>query len=175
MAAVPNMSLRYCPRCGAQDFHSKSEKHHVCGKCDFTLYQNVAAAAGAFIRVQDEILVIERGEDPGKGQYDVPGGFIDHNESLEDGLAREVREELGIQAQSMRYIAGFPNQYFFKDVLYHTMDVFFEISLLEKPQLKINENEVNRVEWLKVTELPADKFAFPSVRRVINQFFVNND
>lgn len=43
--------------------------------------------------------------------WDMPGGFVDPDESLEGSLGRELQEELGVEATSFKYIASNPNRY----------------------------------------------------------------
>jgi len=45
---------------------------------------------------QDGILFTVRTKEPGLGQLNFPGGFVDHNESLEQALVREIHEELSL-------------------------------------------------------------------------------
>ena len=54
-------------------------------------------AVGAFIFDRDgHILLVERGTPPAKGQWSVPGGKLEMNETLAQAVAREVREETGL-------------------------------------------------------------------------------
>jgi 8-oxo-dGTP diphosphatase len=54
-------------------------------------------AVGAFIFDREgRVLLVERGKDPGKGLWTVPGGRLEPRETLAQAVAREVREETGL-------------------------------------------------------------------------------
>ena len=50
-----------------------------------------------------ELLVVTRNRDPAKGTWDLPGGFLDPGETYEQGLRRELREELNLDIFALRY------------------------------------------------------------------------
>ena len=60
---------------------------------------------GAVIIEGGEILLIKRGNEPGAGQWTLPGGIVELGESLEDAVRREVFEECGIKVE-IQYLAG---------------------------------------------------------------------
>jgi ADP-ribose pyrophosphatase YjhB (NUDIX family) len=53
----------------------------------------------AVISREDEVLLIKRGKPPDKGKWVVPGGHVKYNESPENTLLREVREETGLEVE----------------------------------------------------------------------------
>ncbi|GAM76290.1 molybdopterin-guanine dinucleotide biosynthesis protein mobB [Vibrio ishigakensis] len=91
----------YCPKCGAETLMSEQSRKYSCSECDFLFFQNVAAATMAVVTQFNEgklwLLVATRAKDPGKGLYDLPGGFVDPDESAEQALERELLEEIGVK------------------------------------------------------------------------------
>jgi 8-oxo-dGTP diphosphatase len=57
---------------------------------------------GALIFEGDRILLVERGREPLKGQWSLPGGAVETGERLEEAIAREVLEETGLQVKPVQ-------------------------------------------------------------------------
>jgi ADP-ribose pyrophosphatase YjhB (NUDIX family) len=62
---------------------------------------------GALIFNRDKILLVERGNDPLKGYWSLPGGVLEIGETLEEGIVREVREETGLEVQPLKVLEIF--------------------------------------------------------------------
>ena len=89
----PLAQFLYCPECGSPHFKVNNEKSKKCTDCGFVYYFNPSAATVALIlNEKNELLVCRRAKEPAKGTLDLPGGFIDMNETGEEGVAREVLE-----------------------------------------------------------------------------------
>lgn len=54
-----------------------------------------------------EVLLINRGNEPYKGKWAVPGGFIEMDEELEDAVARELEEETGLTSVKLEQMRVF--------------------------------------------------------------------
>ena len=74
---------------------------------------------------RNELLVCRRAKEPAKGTLDLPGGFIDMNETGEEGVSREVWEETGLKVEKATYQFSLPNIYIYSGFPVHTLDMFF--------------------------------------------------
>jgi len=76
----------------------------VCERCGWRWHANPLPAAAVLLeraRVEGEtdILLLRRAVDPGRGDWDLPGGYLDPGESFEAGARREAAEEAGIDVE----------------------------------------------------------------------------
>jgi 8-oxo-dGTP pyrophosphatase MutT (NUDIX family) len=156
---APNL---YCVKCAQPSLLKQGEKAFLCTLCGFVYFHNVAAAVCAVIVCDQQILLVQRAQRPSKGKLDFPGGFVDYNESNEQALTRELLEELQLPIDNMRYLFSYPNRYLYQDVLYSTLDSFFEIHLHTKPALVLQYEEVSRYLWLDVSSVNVKELAFVS-------------
>jgi 8-oxo-dGTP diphosphatase len=56
---------------------------------------------GALLFDRDRILLVERGKEPLKGYWSLPGGVLESGETLEEGVIRELREETGLEVKPL--------------------------------------------------------------------------
>lgn len=165
------MIFRYCPNCRSANVEFPNNVRFFCNDCEFTYYHNIAAAVAVIFRCEDKILFTIRNMQPDKGKLDLPGGFIDPNETAEKAACREVREELGldIQPSDLEYVTTQPNDYLYRNVPYRTMDIFYQCSL-EGSQIEvIARDEIASLKWISVSEIDLNQIGFVSVRNVISQ------
>ena len=83
----------YCPVCGSKHFDQQNFKSKKCQNCGFEYYTNPSAATAAFIiNNEGQLLVLTRKKEPAKGTLDLPGGFCDIGETLEQGNGTHRRQ-----------------------------------------------------------------------------------
>jgi ADP-ribose pyrophosphatase YjhB (NUDIX family) len=142
-----------------------------CEACGFELYMNPAAAvAGVIVDPQERMVVLVRGKEPGKGLWDLPGGFVDPGETAEEALAREIREEVGLEVTAMRYLGSWPNIYHYGGIAYRTLDFGFACEAAGVERARPTESEVEQVLLLEPAQVDLGRFAFPSVGRIAGEF-----
>lgn len=160
----------YCPSCGKKNFFEKKSKMFECSNCSFTFFKNVASAVGVIIHCNGKILLTRRAKAPGKGLLDIPGGFCEENETPEKTAKREIKEELNLNISELSYFVSFPNRYPYKDILYHTMDLIYTCNLNSFPDLTVDDEEINHIEWFDKKEIPINKIAFSSIKKALKLF-----
>ena len=156
--------LKYCPKCGNETLNWDGEKKWSCSNCDYVLFHNVAGAVAVIIKHQDEILFTRRNQEPKKGKLDLAGGFVDPKESAEETCVRELFEEMKINVDlsQLKYLASLPNTYEYKNVLYNTIDLFYEYNLSEKVGFELELSEISETIWIKKDQINLEDIAFDS-------------
>jgi ADP-ribose pyrophosphatase YjhB (NUDIX family) len=161
----PTELFRFCPRCAAPRPSENVGKTPLkCSACELTFYFNPTVAGACFIfDPQGRVLTIRREKEPSAGKLGVPGGFIDFGESAEDGMRREVREEVGLKIDRVRFVVSFPNLYHYRDVVYPVVDLYFAADAID-PGAAIRGDAVAGIEWRELADLPDAEIAFESMR-----------
>ena len=156
--------LKYCPKCGNETLNWDGEKKWSCSNCDYVLFHNVAGAVAVIIKHQDEILFTKRNQEPKKGKLDLAGGFVDPKESAEETCIRELFEEMKIKVDlsQLKYLASLPNTYEYKNILYNTIDLFYEYELSEKVGFELELSEISETIWIKKDQINLEDIAFDS-------------
>ncbi|GAB4244895.1 MAG: hypothetical protein OHK005_09980 [Candidatus Methylacidiphilales bacterium] len=164
---APWERFRHCPACGSGAVEARTPPQLVCRSCGFHFYFNPAVAAAALIiDEEDRVLLLRRQREPRKGYWALPGGFVDMGERVEDGLRREIREEVGLEPEQFLFVASFPNQYPFKGVTYPVLDFFFE-TRVSSVELKLDLEEASEHRWVRREEINLEEIAFPSLQGAI--------
>jgi ADP-ribose pyrophosphatase YjhB (NUDIX family) len=153
----------YCPQCGVDALESLDNKLYGCSRCGHTYFHNTAVAVSAVIEHEGRIAWITRAREPGAGLLDLPGGFVERDESLEEAVLRETREETGFTPCEPRYLFSIPNRYIFHGVRYSTVDVFFGCRLLDSGHFVPND-EASNLEWMRPESVDLGRIAFESTR-----------
>ena len=126
MHTHPLSSLSYCPRCGQKGLEHVHGRAIHCPSCDLTYFHNVASAVACFVLDEaGRLLTVRRARDPEKGTLDLPGGFVDPEETVDDAVRRELREETGLEATEVRLLFSIPNVYPYSGVDVYTADLFY--------------------------------------------------
>ncbi len=158
----------FCPVCGSQHFDLQNQKSMRCQHCDFSMYVNPSAAVAAFIvNDREELLVTIRAKDPEKGSCDLPGGFVDEEESAEEALIRELHEELGIDVKELEYLFSLPNQYLYSGWTIPTLDLFFRVKI-GTDIVPVAADDVAACAFVPLDQLDPRQFGLRSIRNAVS-------
>ncbi len=96
------MNKKFCPRCGArlQRREFEGRERDWCPACRQAVYDNpLPASAAVVINGRQELLLVQRSVEPGRGKWCLPGGFQETGETPEECTLRELREETGLEGR----------------------------------------------------------------------------
>ena len=166
--------FRFCPKCGSAAFVENNEKSKRCTDCGFVYYFNASSATVAFIlNDKEELLVCRRAKEPKKGTLDLAGGFVDRFETGEEGVAREVLEETGLEVVDAKYLFSLPNTYLYSGFLVHTLDQFFRCRVKDDSCLGAMDDVADAF-WVPLQEVNPEEFGLDSVREGVKRFLKEN-
>ncbi len=97
-------SILFCPRCGTAvqvEFHY-GQQRPVCPACAWMHFADPKVAAAVLVERNGRILLVQRANDPYKGLWTLPAGFVNAGEDPAAAAARECLEETGLTV----YITG---------------------------------------------------------------------
>ena len=161
--------FKYCPCCGSENFEQHNIKSKHCRDCDFVYYINPSAAVAAFIlNSKNELLVCTRKKEPAKGTFDLPGGFIDYNETAEQAIAREIKEELGGEIVNAEYLFSLPNDYLYSNLTVPTMDLFYLCKLKDDDDLH-PADDVAEFQFMPLATINPEKFGLNSIKKAVER------
>lgn len=103
------VQYRYCPNCASKLKERDFEGHAklACPSCSFVYWNNPIVVGVALIPSLDggSIVLVERGLEPKKGMYCLPGGFGETGEHPEGTAKREAGEEVNLDIEIDRLLA----------------------------------------------------------------------
>ena len=105
------------------------------------------------IITNNRILLVERGQDPLKGYWSLPGGAVETGERLEQALRREVREETGLEVETIALIEVFER--IMSDTAGQTEYHFVLMDYLCRPAggVLCAADDASRCEWFERDEI----------------------
>ena len=161
--------MNFCSNCG----HKTAEKiplgdhqvRRVCTQCNTIHYVNPKVICGALALWQDKVLLCRRAIEPRYGLWTLPAGYMELFETMEQGAARETREEAEaeVNIQQLYCMYNIPR--------------IGQIYVLFKAELVDGEfgagEETIESRLFSEDEIPWNDLAFPSVERTLRHYFAD--
>jgi ADP-ribose pyrophosphatase YjhB (NUDIX family) len=102
--------MKYCPRCAKELItrHEGGRDRLACPdpECKFVHFGDFSIGVGGVVLRDSKVLLIRRGHEPGRGWWQMPGGYAEHDEPVNLAVEREVHEEAGVRARVVE-VLGF--------------------------------------------------------------------
>jgi len=93
--------INYCPQCGSklEEQERFGRLRPTCPQCEWIFFPDPKVAAAVLVERDGEILLVRRMNNPKKGLWTLPAGFIDAGEDPVEAAERECKEETGLQVK----------------------------------------------------------------------------
>jgi NAD+ diphosphatase len=137
---------RHCGCCGAPTVPHAADRAVECPDCRLVFYPRIAPVIMGLVYRRNELLLTRK---PGyaPGRYTVVAGFVEAGESLEQCLAREVAEEVGVSIRNPRYFGSqpwpFPN----------SLVMAFSAEWVDG-EVRPDQTELEEARWFAIDALP---------------------
>ena len=96
----------YCSECSApvnlEIPEGDTKNRAVCTNCGTIFYENPKIVAGCLLVWENKILLCKRANEPRSGFWTLPAGFMENNETVEEGALRETMEEAGATSKNVK-------------------------------------------------------------------------
>jgi ADP-ribose pyrophosphatase YjhB (NUDIX family) len=153
------MKISFCIECGGA-LTAASSTEYRCPN-GHIYWNNPRAAASLLLAKDGKILFALRKDEPAKGKYDLPGGFVEQNETADAAAIRELYEETGINAKNIEYVTSVANNYTENT---YTCDLIYVATEWDGNPTAADDAE--SLEWHDPELVDSDQFAWPQYRGV---------
>ncbi len=134
--------------------------------CEICAFNNPKATVTAIIIKGNKLLVLKRNEEPFKGKWDLPGGYMSGNiESAEEALKRELKEEFGIDNIKLTFIRSTTGSAQWKNKNYATFNNFYLTEI--EGEIKLNE-ENSEYTYVDLKDINPKDNAFESNQEMVS-------
>lgn len=98
--------VNYCPRCGTSVVLEQcfGQIRPVCPQCGWIHFVDPKVAAAVLVEQEGRVLLVRRVNEPFRGLWTLPAGFINGGEDPAEAAARECLEETGLVVQVRRVL-----------------------------------------------------------------------
>lgn len=135
----------------------------VCTACERILYENPVPATAAVVFENDgAVLLVKRNVEPKKGQWCLPGGFIEVDETPEAGCLRELKEETNLSGRIDRLLGVYVSD----SVIYKAVLIVGYLVRDAEGRVEAGDDS-DEARFFTLAEMPP--LAFASHRKVLEQ------
>ena len=157
-----DVDVKFCPRCGAEVAHEDKfgMLRPVCPQCEWIHFVNPKVAAAVLIEKDGRVLLVRRANEPYRGLWTLPAGFVNGNEDPAEAAARECLEETGLNVHVTRVldvIAGREHKRGADFIIVYLAEVVSGELMAD--------DDADAAEWFARSELPP--LAFQATQKIL--------
>jgi ADP-ribose pyrophosphatase YjhB (NUDIX family) len=116
-----------------------------CEECSQVIWQNPKPVAWVLVQKGEEYLLVKRANQPDKGEWDIPGGFLELDEAFEEAAVRELKEETGVEINADK-IEKYDTISFSRSEN-HVVGVVFHTAISEVSELEAQDDAEEAQFW----------------------------
>jgi NAD+ diphosphatase len=158
---------RFCGSCGSPTALKPGERAMHCTACGHLSYPRISPAVIVAV-IRGERILLARARRFPPGLHSVLAGFVEPGETLEECVAREVREETGIEVRNLRYFASQPWPF------PHSLMVAFTAEHASG-EITVDPAEIVEASWYSADSLPRLPDPITVARKLIDWFAAGAD
>jgi 8-oxo-dGTP diphosphatase len=166
MGAMTLPDFNFCPRCGSPVVHQErfGKVRPVCPQCGWIHFIDPKVAAAVLVVRDERVLLVRRVNEPFRGLWTLPAGFVNGGEDPAEAAERECMEETGLTVRVTRVFEIVPGRE-------HPRGADFVIVYLADMlggEMKADD-DADAVEWFARENLPP--LAFRATQKVLQSFY----
>ncbi|HEY2954791.1 MAG TPA: NUDIX domain-containing protein [Candidatus Eisenbacteria bacterium] len=141
-----------------------------CERCRYLMYDYPRPCAGVVVVKGGEVLVLRRAHRPRRGFLDIPGGFMDAGESIEDAARRELREETGLTVGALEWLGFYWDRYYLRGFGYFPTMNFYYLARWRSGAPHAADDAAS-AQWVPAGKLggPGQRLAWTHMRQVFRE------
>ncbi len=157
---------QYCSQCGTPTQPHPKDRARVCPECGLQSFPRLSPAIIVLVERGREFLLARSPRFP-HGRYSIIAGFVEPGETLEEAVAREVREEVDLEVDDIRYFGSQPWPFPNSLMLGFT-------ACYAGGEIRIDEDEIEDAGWYTPDNLPDLPDHISISRRLIDAFLAKH-
>ncbi|HAJ32977.1 MAG TPA: NUDIX hydrolase [Candidatus Atribacteria bacterium] len=160
-----NLSIKFCPYCGYKLIRKMLEGRErlYCSRCERIYYENPTPVVAVIVRDDSgKILLIKRKIEPCKGEWALPSGFMETEETPTQAALRELAEETGLKGKYKKLIGVYSNK---SEIHGYLVTIIYEAEIVGGELCAGDDAE--EAEFFAVNQLP--HLAFQSHREALGE------
>lgn len=153
---------QFCGRCGSTTEEQPGERAKICPKCGFISYPRICPAVITAVLKDNKILLAHAKAFRGN-LHSLIAGFLEPGETLEEGVKREILEEVSIKVKNIKYFGSQPWPY------PNSLMIGF-VAEYESGEIAVDGVEITEAGWFGVDNLPELPSQVSIARQIIDWY-----